>query len=56
MAYLKYMTTVVILLQGGNESNTRKQMKEVLKFEMKLAKVCVQDCKQLKILECATSV
>lgn len=41
MAYLKYMTTVVILLQGGNESNTRKQMKEVLKFEMKLAKIFV---------------
>ena len=41
MAYLKYMTTVGSLL-GGHDSNfTREQMKEVLKFEMKLAKVCL---------------
>jgi len=41
MAYLKYMTTVGVLL-GGHENFTREQMKEVLKFEMKLAKVCLQ--------------
>ncbi|KAK2547931.1 Endothelin-converting enzyme-like protein [Acropora cervicornis] len=41
MAYLKYMTTVGSLL-GGHDSNfTREQMKEVLKFEMKLAKIFV---------------
>lgn len=39
MAYLKYMTTVGVLL-GGHENSTREQMKEVLEFEMKLAKVC----------------
>ena len=40
MAYLKYMTTVGTLL-GGQKTSTREQMKEVLKFEMKLAKVCL---------------
>lgn len=41
MAYLKYMTTVGSLLGGQDSNFTREQMKEVLKFEMKLAKVCL---------------
>lgn len=39
VAYLKYMTTVGVLL-GGKENETRDQMRQVLDFEMKLAKVC----------------
>lgn len=39
VAYLKYMTTVGSLL-GGKENETNKQMRDVLEFEMKLAKVC----------------
>lgn len=41
MAYLKYMTTVGSLLGGQDSNFTREQMKEVLKFEMKLAKIFV---------------
>lgn len=41
VAYLKYMTTVGSLLGGQDSNFTREQMKEVLKFEMKLAKVCL---------------
>ena len=39
VAYLKYMTTIGVLL-GGEENETRRQMQEVLEFEIKLAKVC----------------
>ena len=42
VAYLKYMTTVVTLL-GGNGAKITEQMRDVLKFEMKMAKVC-QHC------------
>ena len=40
VAYLKYMTTVGVLL-GGKENETRHQMQEVLELEMKLAQVCL---------------
>lgn len=40
VAYLKYMTTVVTLL-GGNGANITEQMRDVLKFEMKMAKIFV---------------
>ena len=40
VAYLKYMTTVGVLL-GGKEDEVRAQMKDVLQFEMQLAKVCI---------------
>lgn len=40
VAYLKYMTTVGVLL-GGKENETRHQMREVLELEMKLAQVCL---------------
>ncbi|KAJ7393277.1 Metalloendopeptidase [Desmophyllum pertusum] len=40
VAYLKYMTTVGVLL-GGKENTTRNQMREVLALEMKLAKIFV---------------
>ena len=39
VAYLKYMTTIGVLL-GGEENETRRQMQDVLEFEIKLAKVC----------------
>ena len=38
VAYLKYMTTVGVLL-GGKENETRHQMREVLELEIKLAQV-----------------
>ncbi|XP_076320536.1 endothelin-converting enzyme homolog isoform X2 [Tachypleus tridentatus] len=37
-AYLTYMTNVGVLL-GGEENDTRQQMKEVLEFERKLANI-----------------
>lgn len=40
VAYLKYMTTVGVLL-GGQENETRRQMQEVLELEMKLAQIFV---------------
>lgn len=40
VAYLKYMTTVGVLL-GGKEDEVRAQMKDVLQFEMQLAKIFV---------------
>lgn len=40
VAYLNYMTTIGVLL-GGKENETRKQMREVLEFEIKLAKIFV---------------
>lgn len=40
VAYLKYMTNIGVLL-GGEENETRRQMQEVLEFEIKLAKIFV---------------
>ncbi|KAL9971069.1 hypothetical protein ACROYT_G023554 [Oculina patagonica] len=40
VAYLKYMTTIGVLL-GGKENETRNQMRQVLDLEMKLAKIFV---------------
>lgn len=37
-AYLDFMTKIGVLL-GGNEANTRAQMKEVLQLEREIAKV-----------------
>ncbi|XP_067124089.1 endothelin-converting enzyme homolog isoform X3 [Centruroides vittatus] len=39
-AYLTYMTKVGVLL-GGEENATRRQMKEVIKFETKLAMITI---------------
>ncbi|KAH3827140.1 hypothetical protein DPMN_129069, partial [Dreissena polymorpha] len=39
-AYLDYMTLVGVLL-GGEENNTRSQMREVIEFEIKLANITV---------------
>lgn len=39
-AYLTFMTKVGVLL-GGEEESTRSQMKDVLEFEKKLAKVSI---------------
>lgn len=39
-AYLTYMTKVGVLL-GGEENETRKQMKEVIKFETELAEITI---------------
>ena len=41
VAYLKYMTTVGVLLGGRDRNETERQMRDVLEFEMKLAKVCI---------------
>ena len=38
VAYLEYMTTVGVLL-GGEKNATEKQMREVMRLEMDMAKV-----------------
>lgn len=37
-AYLDYMTKVAVLL-GGNENDSKQQMKEVIEFETKIAEI-----------------
>lgn len=40
-AYLEYMTKIGVLLGAPNENDTRKQMKEVIDFETRLAEITI---------------
>lgn len=51
VAYLKYMTTVGVLLGGRDRNETERQMRDVLEFEMKLAKIFVPNVNRSQIDE-----